>query len=335
MPFLVINIENIEESLLDGYDFIEIRRYSKSDNPLGLELTDELVESYFIRPNGKDVINNINNINAIKLNSLYTTYYFDDTSTEGYDYYIYSLVKVGAPPSYSGWSEVFSSETQDYFYTYKYPRELVLTSQDYNVVNSIRILIGDVERLERLYGSDVSENILSDKKTIRLPNKGWPSCINICGKPYNLLINPSVNGYRFLRFIDLLPEYNTHTKRISGCSSTSTLEIESGIDIWYKIFRFSDREILNAYNSLVLPSGLTPITTTLKINLLITAIKLLRSELLQDLTESGASIKDDVSSYNPEPGLKYKKELIDTLNKELEDEVRVVTLAGLRGVRID
>ena len=66
-----------------------------------------------------------------------------------------------------------------------------------------------------------------------------------------------------------------------------------------------------------------------------TSIDLLRKELWEDATEDGAAIKDEGSSYDPEPGLKIRKQLLDDLTKRRADLVKVLQLTGIAGVLID
>jgi hypothetical protein len=66
-----------------------------------------------------------------------------------------------------------------------------------------------------------------------------------------------------------------------------------------------------------------------------TAIDLLRSELWEDATEDGATIKDEGTSYDPSEGLRIRKALLADLVKRRDDLVKALQLTGITGVRVD
>jgi hypothetical protein len=54
-----------------------------------------------------------------------------------------------------------------------------------------------------------------------------------------------------------------------------------------------------------------------------------------DAIEDGAKIQDEGTTYDPSPGLDYRKKLLDGLAKRLDDVVNALVLKGIEGVRID
>lgn len=165
---------------------------------------------------------------------------------------------------------------------------------------------------------------------------GWPSYINMGGVQYTSTDNPSVNGYRFLRFKGFIDDVCSECVTYSGvCGEDVVKDVTNGVDIWYYTFRNSDRQIMEAYDNCPPPAPLTTTTATSEAYMLQTSIDLLRKELWEDSTEDGAAIKDEGSTYNPEPGLKVRKELLDDLKKRLEDLKKAVMLSGITGVLID
>jgi hypothetical protein len=66
-----------------------------------------------------------------------------------------------------------------------------------------------------------------------------------------------------------------------------------------------------------------------------TAIDLLMQENWEDVIEDGARIRDEGSSYDPSPGLRMRDDLIDKLQKRLDDAIKASILSGIEGVLID
>jgi hypothetical protein len=69
--------------------------------------------------------------------------------------------------------------------------------------------------------------------------------------------------------------------------------------------------------------------------MLYTAITLVGSENLHDAIEDGSVIRDEGSSYDPTPGLRFREALIDDLNKKLDAVVKSLILGGISGILLD
>jgi hypothetical protein len=179
-------------------------------------------------------------------------------------------------------------------------------------------------------------SIHPDGKTFELDEKGWPVFITMGGKAFNDTLNPSVNGYKFLKFQEYIDEMCATCSGITNvCGEEVIKEIGHGVDIFYYIFRHSDREIMEAYETCPVPPQLDETTATPSVYMIQTAIDLLRKELIEDATESGARIVDEGSSYNPEAGLKIRKALLDDLKERLDEMIKSLMMSGLSGVLID
>jgi len=240
----------------------------------------------------------------------YRSYYYNDTTS-----------------GISGPSPAVQGAAPDLFYDPCFPPEMNLSDTEKNVINEIRLLVGDPLDLRREYGEEASSSIHPDGKTYELDEKGWPLCITMGGQQYNDSTNPTINGYRYLMFDDFI---DTTMILCSG-----TRGVEYGVDIWYYTFRWSDRQILEAYNNCPVPPGLTEANATNQAYVFYTAKRLLQSENWHDAIEDGAEIRDEGTLYDPSPGFDFRKKLLDDLNKRLDDLVKALMLRGITGVRID
>jgi len=261
----------------------------------------------------------IGGLGPVVLTSGQTTYELIDAaglSTYWYRSRYYSTSSFTA----SAW---FTRTPEGLFYSPLYPAEVSYSTAEHLVINRIRRLIGDPISIRRDSGEEYTGHIHFDNKTYELYEKGWPLVITIAGTNYNQLSNPTVDGYRYLRFSNDISTVST----VSG--------IDYGIDIWYNNFRHSDREIMDAFDSSTPPSPLTSTTATSEAYMLQTSIDLLRRELWEDATEDGASIRDEGSSYNPAEGQKIRKQLLDNLQDRLDKLVKSLMLTGISGVLID
>lgn len=225
--------------------------------------------------------------------------------------------------SYSGWSDPVLGEPGDLFYNPLFPPEIAYGTADQLIIDRIRRLIGDPLGLRREYGEEASSSIHPDGKTYELDERGWPVSVTMNGVSMNDSTDPTINGYRYLRF-----DEDISTTTWSG-------GVEYGVDIWYYTFRHSDREIMEAYDNCPPPPGLTTTTANSEAYMLQTAITLLYAELWEDSTEDGAKLADEGSRYDPSPGLETKRKLLDGLQKRLDDLVNALVLGGITGVRID
>lgn len=225
--------------------------------------------------------------------------------------------------SYSGWSDPVLGEVGDLFYNPLYPPEIAYGSADQLIINRIRRLIGDPVGLRREYGTDAESSIHFDNKTYEFDERGWPVSITMGGVQMNASTDPTINGYRYLRF-----DQDISVTTVSGC-------VEYGVDIWYYTFRFSDREIMEAYDSCPVPTGLTMVTSSSEAYILQTAIDLLTQNITENMFEDGAKISDEGSVYDPSPGINAMEKVLDRLQKRLDELVKKIMMSGITGYRVD
>jgi len=264
----------------------------------------------------------ISGLGPVSLIAGISTYTLNDASGTSSDWYIfryYSTVTTYA----SDWSDPVLGEQGDIFYNPLYPDEINYGTAQQLVINRIRRLIGDPVGLRREYGEEALSSIHDDGKTYQFDEKGWPAAIFVNNIGYNTSTDPTVNGYTYLRF-------NENVSTIATISGVSY-----GIDMFYYTFRFSNREIMEAYDNCAIPIGLTIDTASQEAYMLQTAIDLLFGESLESSVEDGAIIRDEGSLYDPSPGLAARKALIDKLQKRLDDLIKSSVLSGIFGVRVE
>lgn len=298
------------------YDQIRLERNTDSNDPDSSLWTDLVITGTDASLDGTH----------IPLNSIQTNYDVIDAAGDPdywYRSYYYNSTTSGA----SGYSEAVRGDSPDLFYNPLYPSELDLSESEKLVLNEIRRYIGDPVDLRREYGEDAASSIHPDGKTYELDEKGWPVSIHMANVPYNDGTDPTVNGYRYLRFDELIDT------TLIVCSGTRSYEY--GVDIWYYTFRWSDRQIMQAYDNCPIPPGLTEDTATNQAYMLYTAIRLLGSENWHDAIEDGALIRDEGTTYDPTPGFRFREDLMDDLQKQLDDLVKVLMLRGIEGVRVE
>ena len=263
------------------------------------------------------------------------TYTYLDTGTNPGKYYKAQYYNSGTLVS-SVFSElgqetgIFSEYTVPTT-TASYPPEIALSEQDREIVESIRITLGDFGVIERDYYSSVDpqsqhscgSQISADKKTWELFEwKGWPQRITINGLEKTSISDPQVLGYRYLTF--------------SGASACIT----GTLDIFYQHFRFSDREILLAYDrsrNLLVSCGLSASQITTEMLILQAAILLLEGELRQS-QEKAVSIRDGDTSYDNTQNIRSRTEDLADLKQKIRDMIecaRYNASYNLEGVRID
>ena len=336
MLSLTFTVDNIS-TVASLFDRIQVRKFN---DPLtsvpGTPVTDTIAQSqYSTVSSGIDTIgcstgSQRNDVSDIELCSNYSQYYFTDPDGEHYDWYI-SRYYSTSDGSTSGWGDPVLGEAGDIFYNPVYPEEIEYGSEDQNRIMRIRRYIGDPKGLRREYGEDAASSIHPDGKTYEMDEKGWPSLVNMGGRPYTSTDDPSVNGYRFLRFQSYI-DTESMTTVWSGCDSTVYTH---GVDIWYYTFRNSDREIMDAYDNCPIPPGLNSSTVTVEAYILQTALNILYQENWEDAIEDGAVVTDETTKYDPSPGLRFRNELMDKLKKKLDDLVNHLALRGIEGVLID
>lgn len=245
----------------------------------------------------------------------------EDTNGTADSWYRSRFICVSSCPdtsATSSWTDPVRGEAGEVCYDPTYPVEIAYGSSDQLIIDRIRRLVGDPIGLKREY--DECDNIHQDNKVYELEEKGWPCSVNINSTTYNTTSNPTVNGYRYLKFTDDITT-------VSGVAVTA--------DIWYYIFRHSDREIMEAYDTCPPPAGLTTTTATSEVYMLATAIDLLSQETWEDLTEDGATITDESSRWDPTPGIRAREAMLARLQKRLDDLVKRLLLSGITGYLID
>lgn len=333
MISLTITVDNLSDTL-DFFDRIQIRKYTGTGIP-NSPVTDLVAFSEYSTISGTDVINNRENVSDVLLSIDYSQYYFNDADGFSSSWYI-SRYYDDSTDATSGWSDPIQGEPGDLYYNPQFPPEISYGSADQLIIDRIRLYIGDPIGLRREYGEEAVSSIHIDGKTYEMDEKGWPVYINMGGVQFTTTDNPSVNGYRFLRFKRFIEDICYECVTYSGiCGEDVTKEISHGVDIWYYTHRFSDREIMKAYDSCPPPVPLTTVTANSEVYMVQTAIDLLRSELWEDATEDGAKINDEGSHYDPSSGLEIRRKLLADLIKRRDDMVKALQLTGIQGVRID
>ena len=316
MKILQFEVPNID-TLLNIYDQIQVIRYngvlSEPNIPIG-------------EPSSLSDWGVVNETDPIILYSSSSYYDIYDDEVDGNDiiWYASRYINSTDPEDInSGWSNPILSSSQGMFYNPLYPSEMETTGSDEMVIDRIRTLVGDPIGLKRDNGEEYEVNIHPGGKVYELSEKGWPVSINMCGTQYNSTSNPKVNGYKYLKFNNDISNFTT----VSG--------VNYNVDVWYYTFRHSNKEILEIYDRTPPPFGLTSTTATSEAYVLATAIDLVRSELFLDSTESGAKFVDDLTTYDPSPGLDTRQKLLDDLKDQLDKVVTSLKLKGISGVLID
>lgn len=264
-----------------------------------------------------------------------TTYtYLDEDSSPSY-YYKAQYYHTGTLVT-SQFSEVAQetgiySEYSQPVSTATYPPEIALSANDREIVESIRITLGDVGSIERDYFSSsdpqsaftCASHISADKCTWELSEpRGWPQRILLNGAAKTSLADPQVIGYRFLVF-------------------SGTACITGSLDVFYNHFRFSDREILLAYDraiNLLVACGLTAAQITTEMRIMQAAILLLEGEL-RDLNSGGVlRIRDGDTEYDNTDAVRSRSGDLEDLRQKMRDLIncaKMYTSYRLEGVRVD
>lgn len=237
-------------------------------------------------------------------------------------------------------SSVFSEEAQEtgIFSEYSvpestatYPPEIALSDDDREIVESIRITVGDSGLIERdLF--DVSDpqsaaacaaNIDPKGCTWELNEwKGWPSRIILNGVEKININDPQVLGYRYLVFSGTAP-----------C-------ITGSLDVFYNHFRFSDREILLAYDrarNLLVTCGLPEGKVTTEMRIMQAAILLLEGEI-RELSQNAFRIVDGDTTYDNSATIRSRTEDLSDLKRKIDRLIecaRYEAAYEIEGCRID
>jgi len=272
----------------------------------------------------------ISGLGPITLSSGESTYTEDDLTGTASSWYR-SRYYNSSNGIYSNWSDPVLGESGEIYYIPLYPNEIDYDASDQLVIDRIRRLIGDPKTLRRDYGEEMDSNVHDDGKTYELSFKGWPVSVVMNNAVYSDFSDPYVNGYRYLVFNDYINQSVTETV-VSGCDTTIYTH---SVDVWFRSFRHSDREIMEAYDTCPPPVGLTTATANSEHYMLQTAIELLMQEAWEDVIEDGARVADEGTRYDPSPGLRMRDDLLDMLKKRLEDAIKATILSGIDGVLID
>ena len=211
---ITLSIPNVAD-VLTLYNTVQLYKY------IGVGIPDSNIDiSQFIPAVGTDKVSNRTNVSDVRLSSSFTSYYFFDL-TGGFDTWYIERYFNTSNNSSSGWSTPIKGSEQDLLYNPVYPSEVEHTTAEKLIINRLRLLIGDPIGLERVFGPDADENLFPDRLVYELPEKGWPSSINIYGSQFTDVLNPTVNGYRYLKFY---APVDTTITTASG--------IDYSIDIW-------------------------------------------------------------------------------------------------------
>jgi len=319
LTFTVDNISTVSEI----YDRIEIRRSSSTTEPTYNDPSWESIPYSDIIPDSS-YYTTVDTDGNIILSPTRSVYVIIDRNGNAADWYSSRYFSTTTSGIESLWSDPVLGEEGDLYYNPLYPEENGgYGTSDKRIIDRIRMLIGDPVGLRREYGEEAYSSVHPDGRVYEMDEKGWPANIIMGGIPFNDGTNPYVNGYKYLLFTEDISK----SVMVSGTLQT--------VDIWYYTFRHSDREIMEAYDNTPPPLGLTEVTATPEAYMLACAIDLIRSEFILDATEDGATITDEGSKYDPSPGLKARKDLLDDLKKKLDDLVKTLILSGIEGVLID
>lgn len=204
-----------------------------------------------------------------------------------------------------------------------YPAEISLTSSDFFDVGRIRHYIGDRKKVKHDYVSPQCtagyQNVSGDGKTYKLEDRGWPLRVEKDSVEYIDSSNPYVTDYRYLTF------------------SGTIINTSSGVlSVWYESFRFSSREILKIYNTTPNPPYVASSAVTEEMLRLSAAISIIREELVQLMGETSGKVSlDGHLSYDPEPLLRQKRELLKDLEGKLDVFIEEARMGNITGVRVD
>ena len=250
----------------------------------------------------------------------YSYTHIDGTSDDWYKSSIYDNIN----DRECCWSDPVKGICPSLYHYSTYPDECDYSASDSVIIRKIRRFIGDFEKLNRLYIDETDEHTLSsalqpDKHTIDLGEKGWPVYISVNDVEKTSLDDPISQGYQYLTFSGIFDD----------CTSTDV------IDIWYYTFKFSDREIYEAYSDSMIPPGLTSSTVTQDHLVLQASIDLLENMTSEDMVEDGALVRDDQSVYDPSPGLEERDKTIKRLKAMLDALIKQYMMSGITGVLID
>ena len=215
--------------------------------------------------------------------------------------------------------------------TATYPPQIALSDDDREIVESIRITLGDSGIIERdLYNaSDPQSNAACAAQidpagcTWEMSEwKGWPQKVLLNGIEKTDINDPHVIGYRFLSF--------------SGTSPCIT----GSLDVYYNSFRFSDREILMAYDrsrNLLVTCGLTEDRITTEMRIMQASILLLEGEI-REVSQGAFKIVDGDTTYDNSAMIRSRTEDLSDLKRKIDyliECARYQAAYDITGCRVD
>lgn len=259
-------------------------------------------------------------LDSITLLAGVSTYYYTHITGDS-DVWYRSSYYNSATEAESSFSNAVQGEEPTLYQNATYPEEYTFDADEDLIIRRIRRYIGDFKQLGRLYsdGSEACPSVMDDDSTIDIGEKNWPVYVSIDGSEYTSIENPVVQGYRYLTF-------------------SGTLSDDDIIDIWYYTFKFSDRQIYEAYGDAMLPPNVPSVVVSQDHLILQAAIDLLENMTAEDLVDSGAMIRDDQTVYDPSYGFRERGNLINRLQKQLDSLIAESirgSMLGLTGVLID
>jgi hypothetical protein len=215
--------------------------------------------------------------------------------------------------------------------TATYPPEIALSDDDREIIESIRVTLGDSGLIERdlFYASDPQSNAACAAQidpagcTWELEEwKGWPQRVLLNGIEKTDINDPQVIGYRYLSF--------------SGTSPCIT----GSLDVYYNHFRFSDREILMAYDrssNLLVSCGLPVDSVTTEMRIMQASILLLEGEI-REVSQGAFKIVDGDTTYDNSAMIRSRTEDLSDLKKKMDyiiECARWQNSYNITGCRVD
>lgn len=190
------------------------------------------------------------------------------------------------------------------FHEATYPVEQTFTAEEQLNIDYIRMLVGDTKKLAYdKYGAEgFSDRVLSDNKHYRLEDKGWPLQVKASSGTFTTLSNPQVSNYDILTFQD-----------------ANTLQ-DTAFELYYEVFRFSDAELLMAYDnavSLLLERSLPADKVTGNLAHVQAAIILLEGELSSRLPEY-IHVRDGRTEYDAGEQARIAAKRLDNFREQLK-----------------
>jgi hypothetical protein len=215
--------------------------------------------------------------------------------------------------------------------TATYPPEIALSDDDREIVESIRLTVGDSGLIERdIYeAADPQSNAACAAQidpagcTWEMDEwKAWPQKVVLNGIEKTDINDPQVIGYRYLSF--------------SGTGPCIT----GSLDVYYNHFRFSDREILLAYDrarNLLVSCGLAEDGITTEMRIMQAAILLLEGEI-REVSQGAFKIVDGDTTYDNSAMIRSRTEDLSDLKRKIDRLVECARYAAsysITGVRVD